>query len=339
MLERNELFSLVKTLAKADPSVATAYSFGDQSYSYDVLNETARRELNEYLGSNALYRENKNMFFSLMEEVLTEVLPKKVLAQYGDFAEVKVFGQGDKPVFKRKLGRQRAKQFITNVGLAGVYEVFRLGEESFEVTTEAIGGAARIGIEEFLDGRVDFSELIAIVMEGLDERVYQKIADSLIAAIDQLPANNQVAEPSFDEAKFDKLLAVVSAYGIPTIYCTYEFAVTMMPADKWISEAMKDEKWANGYFTTYKGHRVIILPQSFVDEKNTEKVIDPGYCYIMPSGEGKPVKVAFEGATAVKEVDNEDWSKEFRVYKKLGVATIITNNIAIYRNTSLTKNM
>lgn len=339
MLERNELFSLVKTLAKADPSVATAYSFGDQSYSYDVLNETARRELNEYLGSNALYRENKNMFFSLMEEVLTEVLPKKVLAQYGDFAEVKVFGQGDKPVFKRKLGRQRAKQFITNVGLAGVYEVFRLGEETFEVTTEAIGGAARIGIEEFLDGRVDFSELIAIVMEGLDERVYQKIADSLIAAIDQLPANNQVAEPTFDEAKFDKLLAVVSAYGIPTIYCTYEFAVTMMPADKWISEAMKDEKWANGYFTTYKGHRVIILPQSFVDEKNTEKVIDPGYCYIMPSGEGKPVKVAFEGATAVKEVDNEDWSKEFRVYKKLGVATIITNNIAIYRNTSLTKNM
>jgi hypothetical protein len=339
MLERNELFSLVKTLAKADPSVATAYSFGDQSYSYDVLNETARRELNEYLGSNALYRENKNMFFSLMEEVLTDVLPKKVLAQYGDFAEVKVFGQGDKPVFKRKLGRQRAKQFITNVGLAGVYEVFRLGEESFEVTTEAIGGAARIGIEEFLDGRVDFSELIAIVMEGLDERVYQKIADSLIAAIDQLPANNYVAEPAFDEAKFDKLLAVVSAYGIPTIYCTYEFAVTMMPADKWISEAMKDEKWANGYFTTYKGHRVIILPQSFVDEKNTEKVIDPGYCYIMPSGEGKPVKVAFEGATAVKEVDNEDWSKEFRVYKKLGVATIITNNIAIYRNTSLTKNM
>ena len=339
MLERNELFSLVKTLAKADPSVATAYSFGDQSYSYDVLNETARRELNEYLGSNALYRENKNMFFSLMEEVLTDVLPKKVLAQYGDFAEVKVFGQGDKPVFKRKLGRQRAKQFITNVGLAGVYEVFRLGEESFEVTTEAIGGAARIGIEEFLDGRVDFSELIAIVMEGLDERVYQKIADSLIAAIDQLPANNYVAESAFDEAKFDKLLAVVSAYGIPTIYCTYEFAVTMMPADKWISEAMKDEKWANGYFTTYKGHRVIILPQSFVDEKNTEKVIDPGYCYIMPSGEGKPVKVAFEGATAVKEVDNEDWSKEFRVYKKLGVATIITNNIAIYRNTSLTKNM
>lgn len=339
MLERNELFSLVKTLAKADPSVATAYSFGDQSYSYDVLNETARRELNEYLGSNALYRENKNMFFSLMEEVLTDVLPKKVLAQYGDFAEVKVFGQGDKPVFKRKLGRQRAKQFITNVGLGGVYEVFRLGEESFEVTTEAIGGATRIGIEEFLDGRVDFSELIAIVMEGLDERIYQKIADSLVAAIDQLPANNQVAEPAFDEAKFDKLLAVVSAYGIPTIYCTYEFAVTMMPADKWISEAMKDEKWANGYFTTYKGHRVIILPQSFVDEKNTEKVIDPGYCYIMPSGEGKPVKVAFEGATAVREVDNEDWSKEFRVYKKLGVATIITNNIAIYRNTSLTKNM
>lgn len=337
MLERNELFSLVKTLAKADPSVATAYSFGGQSYSYDVLNETARRELNEYLGSNALYRENKNMFFTLMEEVLTDVLPKKVIAQYGDFAEVKVFGQGDKPTFRRKLGRQRAKQFITKVGLAGVYEVFSLGEETFDVNTQAFGGAARVGIEEFLDGRLDFSEIIGIVMDGLDDSVYKEIADSLIAAVNQLPANNYVAEASFDEAKFDKLLGVVSAYGVPTIYCTYEFAVTMMPADKWISEAMKDERWQKGYFTTYKGHRVIILPQSFEDETNTTKVIDPGYAYIMPSGEGKPVKVAFEGATVVREVENEDWSREFRVYKKLGVATIMTNNIAIYRNTSLTK--
>ena len=37
----------------------------------------------------------------------------------------------------------------------------------------AYGGAAEISIEEFLDGRVDFAELVDIVMEGLDEAIYK----------------------------------------------------------------------------------------------------------------------------------------------------------------------
>ena len=80
------------------------------------------------------------------------------------FAETKTFKQGDKPMFRRKINsaRTRAKQFITRVGLAGIYEVFKLGgEESFEVQTSAIGGAAQIGFEEFLDGRADFAEVTA----------------------------------------------------------------------------------------------------------------------------------------------------------------------------------
>ena len=78
--------------------------------------------------------------------------PKKVADAYAQFAETKVFAQGDKPSFRRKVNsRMRAKQFITRVGLAGRYEVFKLGGwETFEVPTSAIGGAAQIGLEEFL---------------------------------------------------------------------------------------------------------------------------------------------------------------------------------------------
>ena len=162
MLDRQNLLSLMKAAAKADSSAPTAYSFNGQSLSYEALNDTLRNELNELAGTYALYRENKNLIFSLIEETLDDVLPKKVVEQYNQFAEVKTFSQGDKPIFKRKLGsNKRAKQFITRVGLAGIYEVFKLSklEESFEVRTSAIGGAAQIGFEEFLDGRVDFAEV------------------------------------------------------------------------------------------------------------------------------------------------------------------------------------
>lgn len=336
MLEYKELLGLMKTVAKADPSVAVCYSHNGENLSYAAANETLRNELNLLAGSYAQFRENKNIIFSLIEETIQEILPKKVLDQYGSFAEVKTFAQGDRPVFKQKIGKMRAKQFITRVGLAGRYEVFKLGEKSFEVQTSAIGGAAQIGLEEFLDGRVDFAELTNIVMEGMDELIYREIAKALMGSINQLPDANHAAIAGFDETEFDRLIATASAYGVPTIYCTYEFAVKMIPAEAWISDAMKDEKWRNGFFTMYKGTRVIILPQSFEDETNATKVIDPGYAWIIPAGsEGKPVKVAFEGQTLVDEHKNRDWSREIEVYKKVGVVVMMTNNICAYVDTAL----
>ena len=82
MLDRTNLVALMKTVAKADPSAPTAYSFNGQSLSYDALNETLRQELNEYAGTYALYRENKNLIFSIIEETLDDVLPKKVAQRY-----------------------------------------------------------------------------------------------------------------------------------------------------------------------------------------------------------------------------------------------------------------
>lgn len=335
-LEFNQLLTLMKTVAKADPSAVTSYSYNNENFSYEQLNETLRKEMNEIAGTYQLYRENKNMLFSLIEQTLDDLLPKKVLEQYGQFAEVKTYAQGEKPIFKHRTGKARAKQFITKVGLAGIYEVFKLGSESFEVATNAIGGAAQIGLEEFLDGRVDFAELTQIVMDGMDELVYREIAKALMGAISQLPAANRGSAAGFDETIFDRLLATASAYGTPTIYCTYEFAVKMIPDANWISDAMKNEKWTQGYFTRYKGYPVIILPQSFTDETNAEKVIDPGYCWIIPAGtDGKPAKVAFEGNTIVDEFKNADRSREIQVYKKVGVGVMMTNNICSYVDTEL----
>ena len=340
-LDRNSLVQLAKIVAKADPSASVCYSFNGENFDYDQLNETLRRELNEYASTYAMYRDNKSLIFSVIEETLDEVLPKKVEQAYMQFAETKQFAQGDKPIFKRKRDtRSRAKQFITRVGLAGIYEVFKLGPseaESFEVRTSAIGGAAQIGFEEFLDGRVDFAEVTRIVMEGMDELIFREVGHALKASINQLPPANIVVANGFDEQEFDRLLVIASAYGEPSIYCTYEFAVKMVPTEGWrYTERMKNELWNTGHLATYKGRKVIILPQGLEDESNQRKVIDPGYCYIIPAGaDSKPVKIAFEGGTIVDEYVNKDRSREIQVYKKVGVVAMLANNICAYADTSL----
>ena len=338
-LNKTDLIKLAKTVAHANPSSQVAYSFGEDKFSYADLNDTLRNELRELAGTYSLYRRNQNIIFELIEETIDDILPKKVLEQYGQFAEIKTFAQGDKPVFTQRIttaAKRRAKQFITKVGLAGVYEVFKLDGKSYEVPTSAYGGAAQIGFEEFLDGRVDFADVLEIVMEGLDECVYIEIERALRGAITSLQPANKVSKNAFVEADMDNLLSIADSYGQSTIYCTYEFAATMVPSEEWISNAMKEQRWNNGYLASYKGHRVIVLPQSYEDETNTKKVIDPAYAWIIPTGgNDKPVKVAFEGQTVVNEYVNRDLSREVQVYKKMGVAAIITNNICVYENTSL----
>lgn len=337
-MEMKDLVKLAKIVANADASSQVAYSFGEEKFSYEDANEALRNELNTLAGTYALYRENQNTIFSLIEQVIDDVLPRKVMEQYAQFAEIKTFNQGDKPVFKQKttaVSKRRAKRFITKVGLAGIYEVFKLDGKSFEVPTEAFGGAAQIGLEEFLDGRVDFAEVLDIVMEGLDEKIYEEIARSLKAAATGLQTANKTTQSGFVETAMDNLVAVADSYGKSTIYCTYEFAATMIPSTGWVSDAMRDEKWSNGYLGNYKGHNVVVLAQSYTDETNSTKVMNPGYAYIIPTGAEKPVKIAFEGQTIVDEFKNYDRSREIQVYKKMGVSTIVTNNICVYVNSTL----
>ena len=340
-MEFNDILKLAKTVAKANPSAPTAYSFEGQSYSYEDMNEALRVEFSALAPTYRDYKINQNTIFALIEQTIDEILPARVMEQYGMFAEVKTFAQGDKPIFTTKVNRatrDRAKQFIGRVGIAGLYEVFRLeGGKSYEVPTNAHGGAAQIGFEEFLDGNVNFADVLDIVMTGLDDCLYGEIAKQLIGATSSIGAHNKYTGTSFNESAMDKLLSVADAYGSKaTIYCTFEFAATMIPSDvRWASDSIKNTLWNNGWLGNYKGHNVVILRQSFEDETNSVKVIDPSYCWIIPGGADKPVKIALEGGTIVDEYVNYDRSREIQVYKKLGVRAIFTNDICMYQNTSL----
>ena len=332
--------SLVKLAVAA--SNKTSFSFSEnEKYSAEQTSDLLRAQMNLLAHDYRSFRENKNTIFSLIEQTIDEVLPAKVLQQYEQFADISTVAQGDKVVFVRRIteaSRMRAKQFVTQVGLAGRYETFMLDGERLEVKTSAIGSAARIGFEEFLDGRIQFSELTDVIIEAMDEYIYREIAKALATAVEELPAPNKVTASTFDAASMDRLLAIADAYaGAPaTIYCTYEFAATMLPAEAWASNDMKNTIWGEGYLPRYKGHNIVLLPQSMEDATNAKKVIDPSNAYIINSGVEKPVKIAFEGQTAVREVsDNDDWSRDMQTYKKFGVAILTNPSICVYKNNSL----
>ena len=331
-MERKDILALMKAALQVGPS--GTYSYNGEQLNKFAINDAHRKELKNLSDDVA---ENRQKAYRLIEEAVSDILPRQVEDFYGRFAEVRTFPQSTTPIFTRKLGRVRAKQFVTRVGLAGVYEVFKLGETQFRVVTSAIGGAYQIGFEEFLDGRADFGEVAQIVMDAMNELISREIAAAMQGAVTQLPAANQISTAGFDPDGMDQLITIASAYGAPTIYCTREFAVKMIPnSSDWVSDAMKDTRWSQGYLPQFHGVPVVLIPQGFTDELNSHKVIDPGYAWVIPSGgDDRPVKVAFEGTLHMRERENEDWSRDVQLYQKVGVGVIMTNNLCSYVDTSL----
>lgn len=341
IMNEKDLRALVNAAVRKAPLNYSA----TESYSVSEVNDALRAQFKLLGGDRQSFRRNQALIFDLIENTIDEILPRKVMAQYERFAEVQTIAQGDQAVFKLRIteaARKRAKAFVTRVGLAGRYETFMLDGRELAVQTSAIGGAVKIGFEEFLDGRYNLADFTEIMTEGMDEYIYAEILKALDSVIAQTPANNRATFAGFDETTMDQLLAISDSYGNgrSTIFCTQEFASKMLPQDKFVSEDMKNRLWRDGWLGDYKGHNVVMLEQSMVDETNSEKVVDPSKAYIFASiaGNEKPVKIVFEGQTALRTVeDNDDWSRDLQTYKKFGVAVFSNPSICCYTNTELKK--
>ena len=88
---------------------------------------------------------NRYDIYDIIIENADDIVPNKVMDAMAQFAETIVLKNGETKMFKRGgLGRNRAKKFLTQVGLSGVYETFRLDTETFTIGMKAIGGAVSI---------------------------------------------------------------------------------------------------------------------------------------------------------------------------------------------------
>ena len=302
--------------------------------------------LKELAGSFNQFMHNKHLIYDIVAKAADEVMPKKVIDALSVFADVQVVGQGQKAVFKKKLGRTRAKKFLTQVGLSGVYETFRLDVDTFELAGHAVGGGATVDFERILDGVESLVEVMNVITEGLTDAVFAEVHKALRAAFaaSARPAANKYSSNTFEANEMVKLMNVVRAYGNGVvIFATPEF-IGAMGADAIVPVGTHPGVYApqdieaihnTGFVNIFRGAPIVQIPQSFIDEKNDKTWIDPQLAYILPTGGEKVVKVVLEGPTVMWDAENRDQSMEVYAYKKMGCAILAHHNWAIYQNTGI----
>ena len=325
------------------------------NFSKNDVKEALSAEIHKLASDYRTFQRNKNDLFEIMEQAYDEILPDYVEDIMGSFADIQIVADGQKAIYKVKRGRQRAKQFITQVGLSGVYESFRLDSDTFELGGEAIGGAAYIDYERYICGDEDIAESTDILLEGIQEAIMGKVQRALIAAAnaEDRPAKNSYVGAGFDAQAMADLCAVARSYGggAATIFACPEFIAAMGPdaigksifigtpgyagATPKYSPKDIDDIARTGYITSFRGTPIVQMPQSYTDETNTTTQINPGFAYIFPAGKEKIVKVVLEGPTRIDEFRGRDRSFEIEAYKKVGVAILTHHNWCVYENTEL----
>ena len=307
------------------------------------LENSLREQLSAFQDYKYL-RKHAADLYEIIEEVANIVIPRKVLEQFGGFAEIRRKGYGEKISFTVRTGKYRGKKFVTKAGDQGIYKTFTLDNKELVMQPRVYAGATRLEIEDFLLGRISMSELLDVLTEALEEKLYIEIQKALIASFNapDRPAANKYTGNGLIMDEFDKLINTVRAYGDSVnIYCTFAFASKLYNNPGWatvnpkLSDRDAEDIRNQGYVGTYKGCNVIILNQSFTDDTNTETIVNDAYAYIMPVGAEKPVKIAFEGPTFVRNFTDAVLSQEISLEQMFDVAVLSHNYWAIYKDTSL----
>jgi len=322
--------------------------FAAADYDYEsALRDELKKLLCDENGkfSRKMYRRNKIELFELLENNLEEVLPQSIKSSLDMFCEVIRVAQGDRLEFRVTKGKQRGKQFVTRATESGNYETFRLDRDRFDVWPQAIGGAGYVDFERYLDGVENMSDIYEVIQEGIVDRIFEMVQEALLNSwnLAGRPAANKVIATSFDPAAMVKLCNVVAAYGSPIIYCSPEFAAEMVNAIIYnnttkISDQDMIEVRDRGYIGKFRGTPVVVLPQSFTDEKNEKLATNPCFAYVMPAGKEKIIKLGFEGSPYFREWDDHegDNSIDLQGYVKVGVAMVGTPNYwGIYYNAGI----
>jgi hypothetical protein len=295
------------------------------------VNDALRAELQALCGTYDLFRRNKLDLFEIMQETMDAVVPKEVESIIASFAQVKNYAHGQKPSFKIKKGKIRARKFATRATASGVYETFRLDTDTIDVNTFVIADAAYIDFERFLSGDEEWADYMEALMDGILHRIYKEIFGELMNGAALLGNMNKKTTVGGTFSKDDllALVKVVKAYGDPVIVATSEYVADM--GDEVISSAVatdidKEEIRNYGRILKYHGVPVVELPVSYEDETNTTEVFGGRYAFVLPSSNYKIMMVAFEGNTIVKDWENRDNSMEIQAYKKMGTAIVTGNN-------------
>lgn len=307
------------------------------NYSNEEANEKFRETLNKLIGSENgkfdfdAYRKNKVELFSIIEQVVDARVEEGIKNQLDRFVDVHSVNFGDQLSFLPETD-----ELFEVSEIAGGTNNLRRQKLTHGVPYRVVTGWEGVKIyeelERFLAGYVDWEKFISKIERSYQQKVSEKIFTAIQYAYDNVP-NPYVTAGTWDIEKFHDIVAhLEAATGMSQLVIGTRKAVRKA-IPSYVSEKMKDDRNAKGYFETIDSITFGIIPQAH-KAGTTDFLFDDDKLLIIPNGDEKIVKLIFEGGTRVLDGDgqlNADLSKEYSVLKKYGVGVLTSAKFGVYK--------
>lgn len=252
----------------------------------------------------------------LVKQAEVIIAPKLDFLQY--VADVITVGHGEKIEFTVPKGKINMKWTARGNGV----DYVRFGySEKYTAEPVKIAGGVYYEYDQLLSGSTaGFNGAVDGLVEDVENKVTAKVLSVLHTKMASSPAVNRSTESGLTLGNFDKVTGAIQRYSpkVATV-CDIDFAkkITGLVTDALKSDAMKDFKNTNRYFTTVNGVDVVVFANPYTDQTNTALVAPRRYGYVLPTGASnlKPVKIGFEGG--MYQLTQQDIETE-RVFLKVG---------------------
>lgn len=340
-------FNELKTLLVA----AATPTNNNLEFSNSDLQSAATNALVKYFGIEDLsirsLNRHKNEIFEVINEVVDEVLPKKLEDRVSDFAEIRQIGRNEEAMFTVKstlASRRRLAKGIQKGARGGIYKARRLDDAQFKVRTMTETVGYMVTLEEILTGQRTIKELIDVLADAWTEKIYFEVFTALATAASSAPGINQVTGTNtiIDNANLDKIIAIVAAYGQPKILGFRQHLsllgnnyITNTAGRTATGEDASDIR-NKGYVGVYKGVDVIELPNYILSQGSTkaEWLFNENLLFVLPVNE-KPVKIVLQGESYTAEVSQPHGGMEFHQHRLMGIGVLFYDHIASYQLESI----
>lgn len=315
-----------------------------------LANEKIRQMFIQYLGTDKLdYKKLRdpskmNRVFEIIEEVIDLRVEDGFVTNpfFKQFVEFKSTKSGDRPEFYVP----NSQSIIISKISGGHWNLNRQrlnAGASFIIQTEWYGAKIYEEFERMLSGRVDFVEMINALHDSVQERIGETIAKEFMGSFDVIPSQFKHTG-NFDVQEFLKIIRMVqsaNSKNTPIIAGTRS-ALDVLP-DAYaqnnsflISENMKDAINKNGILPTWRGYKILEIPQ-FFEQGTFKNAVDDNMLYVL-TGDDKPIKFLKEGETIINNrnnpTDNNDMTIEYMLQLKFGVDFILNKYYGVYKVTN-----
>ena len=308
-------------------------------YSVDQSQELLRQALIEANGGSTtinykMIRDGKcGAVFTIIEEILSRVIVEGLQGDefFNALVDFRNVAEGDKNLFIV----EDATLFVVADAADGTQAIRRqrLGE-STEVSVPTSLKVVRIyeELNRILAGRADFNYLIKKVADSFRKRLLDDIYTLwTTASADQF--GDIVYFPEAGAYDEDELLDLVShveaaAGGKQATIIGTKKAIRNL-RESIQSDAAKDELHTMGYYGTFYGTPVVMVPQRH-KTNSTEFIMNDNILTII-AGDDKPIKCVYEGDPLVylnNPFDNQDLTQEYFYAEKYGLGIVLAGGNA-----------